>query len=219
MARMKLKKIEEYLQGVDGFENPKIKLEQYATPSHIASCMVYNIQTKFDDIENKFVADLGSGCGMLSIGAFVLGAQHTIGFEIDQDAIETFHTNITEMELPGIDCVRTDVVDKLSAKNSSRWDNIFDTVIMNPPFGTKNNSGIDMKFLETAIKITNNSVYSLHKTATREYISKKIKEWNIKGEVIAELRYNIDSIYKFHKKSSVDIEVDFWMFDASNKNI
>lgn len=33
------------------------------------------------------VADLGCGCGILSIGSALLGAQLTIGFEIDMDAI------------------------------------------------------------------------------------------------------------------------------------
>lgn len=87
MACIKLKKLEEYLQGVDGFEKPKISLEQYVTPSHIASVMLYTIQTKFGDIEDKLVADLGCGCGMLSIGSFLLGATHTIGFDIDCDAL------------------------------------------------------------------------------------------------------------------------------------
>lgn len=45
-------------------------------------------QSKYDDLENKLVADLGSGSGMLSIGAFLLGAQFTVGFELDSDAIE-----------------------------------------------------------------------------------------------------------------------------------
>jgi predicted RNA methylase len=31
----------------------------------------------------------------------------------------------------------------------------FDTVIMNPPFGTKNNEGIDMKLLENALYVIN----------------------------------------------------------------
>lgn len=44
---------------------------------------------------------------------------------------------------------------------------MFDTVIMNPPFGTKSNAGIDMKFLKRALKLSNNVVYSLHKTSTR----------------------------------------------------
>lgn len=88
MACIKLKKLEEYLQSVDGFDEPKISLEQYITPSHIASVMLYTIQTKFADIENKLVGDLGCGCGMLSIGSFLLGATHTIGFDIDPDALE-----------------------------------------------------------------------------------------------------------------------------------
>lgn len=88
MACIKLKKLEEFLQGVDGFRKPKIQLEQYETPSHIASVMLYTIQTKYNDIESKLVADLGCGCGMLSIGSFLLGAAHTVGFDIDTDALE-----------------------------------------------------------------------------------------------------------------------------------
>ena len=42
----------------------------------------------------------------------------------------------------------------------------FDTVVMNPPFGTRN-TGIDTVFLLNAMKISN-VVYSLHKTSTRE---------------------------------------------------
>lgn len=90
MARIKLKKLEEHLQSVDEFEKPKILLEQYATPAHIASCMLYSIQSQHNDLEGKLVADLGSGCGMLSIGSCILGAQHTIGFEIDPDAVEVY---------------------------------------------------------------------------------------------------------------------------------
>jgi predicted RNA methylase len=33
---MKLKQIEQFLQQVDDFENPKIKYEQYATNAHLA---------------------------------------------------------------------------------------------------------------------------------------------------------------------------------------
>lgn len=101
MACMKLKKLEEYLQGVDSFEKPKILLEQYATPSHIASVMLYTIQSKYSDLESKLVADLGCGCGMLSIGSFLLGAQHTIGFDIDPDALQVLISN-TDFILPRI---------------------------------------------------------------------------------------------------------------------
>jgi rRNA N6-adenosine-methyltransferase METTL5 len=84
---MKMKKLEEYLSGVEGFDKAKVQLEQYITPAHIASSLLYEIQEQYDDLEGKLVADLGCGCGVLSIGAFILGAQHVIGFEIDADAI------------------------------------------------------------------------------------------------------------------------------------
>lgn len=42
----------------------------------------------------------------------------------------------------------------------------FDTIVMNPPFGTRN-TGIDTIFLLNAMKNAR-VVYSLHKTSTRE---------------------------------------------------
>lgn len=91
---MKLKKLEEFLQGVDEFKKPKVLLEQYITPPHIASCILHTIQTKFEDLDGKIVADLGCGSGMLSIGALLLGAKHVIGFEIDPDAISVRNLKI-----------------------------------------------------------------------------------------------------------------------------
>lgn len=46
-----------------------------------------------------------------------------------------------------------------------------DTVIMNPPFGTKR-KGIDMDFLRAGCRIARHSVYSLHKSSTREHVQK-----------------------------------------------
>ncbi|XP_017016207.2 rRNA N(6)-adenosine-methyltransferase Mettl5 [Drosophila takahashii] len=213
MARMKLRKLEEYLQGVDGFEQPKILLEQYPTPPHIAACMAHHMQSQHGDIEGKLVGDLGCGCGMLSIASTLLGAQLTVGFELDGDAVDTFRCNVVEMELPNVDCVRADVLQLANSK----WEKSFDTVLMNPPFGTKHNAGLDMRFLEVALRLANSAVYSLHKTSTRSYIQKKAQEYGARGSVIAELRYNIDASYKFHKHKSKDIEVDFWRFDISKE--
>lgn len=120
------------------------------------------------------------------------------------------------MELPGVDCVNCDVLQELRDE-SSRWHGAFDTVVMNPPFGTKQNAGMDMKFLMAAINVSRGTVYSLHKTSTRDFIRKKMSEVGIKAEVIAELRYNLDSTYKFHKKASVDIEVDCWRIEVKDE--
>ena len=55
------------------------------------------------------VADLGCGCGALSIGAAVLGAGLVTGFEIDADALETFRENVDEQEVGNFDGVQCDV--------------------------------------------------------------------------------------------------------------
>ena len=110
MAPMKLKQLEQNLQQVEGFEEPKILLgkskssycqsencyssEQYATRPHIAACMLHTISDTFGDLEDKLIADLGCGCGVLSIGSVMLGAGAVIGFDIDSDALDQFSQNI-----------------------------------------------------------------------------------------------------------------------------
>lgn len=210
-SKIKLKKLEEYLQSVDSFEEPKILLEQYITPSHIASNLLFTIQNNYDDLDGKLVCDLGCGTGMLSIGSAILGSSHVVGFDIDSAALTVARNNVDEMEVGNVDFVQCDALNVLSAEGSS-WHKAFDTVIMNPPFGTKKNAGMDMKFLKVAIQLSNHVVYSLHKTSTREFIQNKTKRLKVEGEVIAELCYNLESTYKFHKKTSVDIKVDVWRF-------
>lgn len=62
-------------------------------------------QADYGDIGGKYVADLGSGCGALTIGAAVLNAGLVVGFEVDSDALEVFGQNVSEFE-----CANTDVV-------------------------------------------------------------------------------------------------------------
>ena len=92
---------------------------------------------------------------------------------------------------------------------------IVDTVITNPPFGTKNNEGIDVQFLRTAIRLARRAVYSFHKTSTRPYLIKLLRDtWGLNVEVVAEMKFDIPNMYKFHKQKCVDVEVDlirvFW---------
>ncbi|XP_050296633.1 rRNA N6-adenosine-methyltransferase METTL5 [Anthonomus grandis grandis] len=204
---LKLRKLEERLQCIEEFERPKVKLEQYVTPAHLGTHMLHTIQSQYGDLDGKLVADLGCGCGALSIGAAVLNASLVVGFEIDADALQIFQGNVESHDLTNVDSVQCDV-----RYIPERFYKKFDTVLMNPPFGTKHNEGIDMKFLNTALSLSNNAVYSLHKTSTRNHILKHINYLGAKGEVIAQLRYDLPATYKFHKKSSVDIEVDFYRF-------
>ena len=87
-------------------------------------------------------------------------------------------------------------------------DNCVDTVLTNPPFGTKQNAGIDITFLRAATRMARRAVYSFNKTSTREYLTKKIKQWGYRVEVVAQMRYDIPKMYHFHTQDSVDVEVD-----------
>ncbi|XP_023329741.1 methyltransferase-like protein 5 [Eurytemora carolleeae] len=211
MARMKLKELESHLQEVEEFESPKILLEQYPTRPHIAACMIHTMASSFDDIENRSILDLGCGCGVLSIGCVMLGAGAVTGVDIDPEALDTFQQNIVDFDMENVDLVNIGVkeVDKVLRQK-------FEVVIMNPPFGTKHNKGLDMLFLEQGLKLATRAVYSLHKTSTRDHVLKKAESWGAKPQVVAELRYDLPATYKHHKKSSVDIHVDFIRFAVSN---
>lgn len=205
---MRLKELESNLQDVVVFEEPKILLEQYPTTAHIAACMLHTIQSRYDGLEGKAVADLGCGCGVLSIGAVMMGASYVLGVDIDEDALNTCQRNVEEFEIDNIDLIQYDVTNVGAEVSRVK----VDTVVMNPPFGTKHNQGIDMAFLKTALAMAEDSVYSLHKTATREHILKKAADWGVDCEVVAELRFDLTNSYKHHKKQTVDIQVDFIRF-------
>ncbi|PVU87158.1 hypothetical protein BB559_006157 [Furculomyces boomerangus] len=214
---MKLKQLESYLQNVENFDEPKIEFEQYPTTPHLASRIIYTAENVFQDIQGKTIADLGCGCGMLTIASLLMEADFVTGIDIDKDAIEILQNNLDEYEISEsaeIICANlskssskkellldTNLLDKMHKK--------FDTVVMNPPFGTKpGNAGIDMLFLEAAVYLSKGAIYSLHKSSTRDYIIKTCKKWGYSCEVLAQLKFDIPKMYNFHKKNSVDINVD-----------
>jgi len=141
----------------------------------------------------------------------MLGAGHVTGFDVDADALDIARQNFAQFEIDNYDLVQTDVVNSLLTPTHVQ----FDTVLMNPPFGTKHNKGIDLAFVRKGLDLLSEggSLYSLHKTSTRDHIVRKAREsWKVDCEVVAELRYDLPASYKHHKKASVDIEVDFMRF-------
>jgi hypothetical protein len=45
-----------------------------------------------------------------------------------------------------------------------------------------------------------------------QHIVKQGQRWGVDTEVIAQLRFDIPKMYKFHKKKEVDVEVDLVRF-------
>lgn len=218
---MKLKNIEMMLESIQGFENPKIKLEQYETGFHIGARMLFTMNS-YDDIEEMSILDLGTGCGRLGIGCAFMQASYVLGVDVDQDALKQCSSNVLNLQeeenepcLNNFDTVLADVCNDLYWDRTNK---MFDIVVMNPPFGTKQNKGIDMVFLKRAIDSSTKAVYSLHKSSTRDHVLKKARDFGVQGEVLAQLRYDLPNTYKFHKKQSKDIEVDFLRFEHASYN-
>lgn len=76
---VRLKELESWLQELQGFDTPKVTLEQYQTPPHIAAHIAHTIEASFGDLKGKLVADLGCGCGMLTVAAAIMGAATVVG--------------------------------------------------------------------------------------------------------------------------------------------
>jgi predicted RNA methylase len=77
-----------------------------------------------------------------------LSFSYSVGFDIDPDAIKIAQENSEAFEVD-IDFVNTD----LSIATLDRFQGKLDTIIMNPPFGTKNNKGVDMVLLKKAVEV------------------------------------------------------------------
>ena len=194
------------MQEVEPFAKPSVLLEQHPTPADLAARMLYTAEASFGDIDGRIVADLGAGCGVLSMGAALLGADHVVAVEIDPSAAAVAQENAVEFEVQ-VDVMLSDV-SNLPLRRGG-----FDTVVMNPPFGTKA-KGIDMVFLQQALGLVRRggAVYSMHKSSTREHVMSKGKEWGAKSEVIAQLLFPIPKVHRHHKHESLDVHVDLWRF-------
>lgn len=220
ITRMKLKKLQSHLEDVDVFENPKIMLEQHPTTPHIAAFMLHEIQTKYRDIDGCSVLDLGCGCGILSIGSVMLGASYVLGIDVDEEALEVCQKNLEGYDISNVDLLQQDIInicsnsEDVSEKLLSKK---FDTVIMNPPFGTKKKSGLDMEFVRVGLMMSTNAVYSLHKTSTRKRSKRLAKEWGVTFDIFGQFQFNLEKTYKCDKEDSLDIEVDFVRFGHKSK--
>ena len=194
------------LSKLKNFEKPKLLLEQYATNSEIASEILWNAYMN-NEIQNKTVADLGSGTGILGIGALILGAKEAYFVEINKEALEISKENLKrvkkEIKIKGKSHFFNEDVSKFNKK--------IDLVIENPPFGTKNEHA-DKKFLEKAFSISNN-IYSFHKTTSKKFIEAISKDYNFKIKNVWNYNFPLKSTYNFHKKRIQRIEVSCWKLE------
>ncbi|MCU0632889.1 MAG: 50S ribosomal protein L11 methyltransferase, partial [Methanolinea sp.] len=132
MTGIRLKRLEMLLSRVRGFPAPSALHEQYLTPPDLAARLLFHAHMR-GDIEGRRVCDLGSGTGILAIGAALLGAAEVVGVEFDCEALAVAVENAgilgTSPRFIQGDLRDPDLPSDLGP---------CDTVVMNPPFGAQN---------------------------------------------------------------------------------
>jgi len=188
--------------------NPKPNLEQYMIPGNLASEII-NLAYLSGDIENKSILDLGCGSGRLLIGSILMGTRSGIGIDIDKESLKTAKENIKLTEKLTNQKIENKI--RFINQDISKVKQKVDTVIQNPPFGIQKEHS-DRIFIEKALK-SGNKIYSLHRSyfKSRKFLKAFIEQKGGKTEKIIKFKFRIPHMFKFHKKPSVEYDVDLFV--------
>ena len=184
------------LQRVNPHPKPAVALEQYTIPADLAAEILFTACYTHDDIQGKHVLDLGSGTGRLALGASILGAKTVVGVDIDASSIRVAAQSAKLLHVEA-----SWVVGDIGTVQGG-----FDTVLMNPPFGTKQ-PHTDIQFLKCSQNLAP-VIYSIHKSSTRNFLEQWLQNQALRGERIMSTKMEIPRQFVFHRKPKRFVEVD-----------
>jgi putative methylase len=200
---MNKKELELILSQLEGFENPKVKLEQYSTDASIAADCLWNVHND-KNIKGKVIADLGSGPGIFGLGAMVLGAKKVFCVELDEEALKLAKKNKRKVEK----IIGRKINVKFLNMDIREFDNKVDVVIQNPPFGVKE-THMDKLFLVRAMEMAK-KIYSFHKMSTQDFINKFVKENGYGVVKMYHYQFPLKRSFWFHTTRTKYIDVACW---------
>jgi len=189
------------------FPYPKRGFEQYVTDGETASELLWEAYMR-GDISGRVVLDLGCGTGVLAIGSAILGADHVICLEVDEEALaEAYKWACTEGVLDRLSHVVLFVPDV--------WMRAVDTIVMNPPFGV-HRRGADLMFLRTALKLRPRAIYSIHMSdrGTREMVRRTAQDIGYTVQIFSTRNIMIPQLYESHRRRVYRVTVDLYRISA-----
>jgi putative methylase len=192
------------LARLKGFRDPSAKREQVTTPPEAAAALLEDALSR-GDLEGRTVLDLGSGTGVLAIGAALLGAAGVTGVEEDATAIEVARQNAT---LAGVS------VEFVHAPVES-YSQPADTVLMNPPFGAQQRHA-DRPFWDAAFRLARRRVHAFALAPSRTFIARSAVARRATVEATAPVPWDLPSTFPHHRKRSVELPVDRWVLTPPN---
>jgi len=201
---LRLRDLEITLESIERSGEYEVSLEQYPTPSRIASAILFAAQMEHSDIIDKTVIDLGCGDGIFALGAALLGAQRVIGIDVQSKALKVSQMNSRLLGTEGtVDWVLGDV-------SSLQLHCLVDTVVSNPPFGVKKR-GADLRFLRKAISIAD-VTYSIHLSGdkNRIFLEKEVENLGARVTQIETFQFPIGKLFDYHRKQVHMVDVDLY---------
>ncbi|WP_423744660.1 METTL5 family protein (plasmid) [Haladaptatus sp. SPP-AMP-3] len=156
--------LERRLSAVAEFEDPRVELEQYPTPADLAAHLVH-LADVHGDVAGETVVDLGTGTGMLAIGAATRSPVRVVGLDRDPAALRQATENERRVEpARSVDWMLGDATEAPLCPDDPV------TVLMNPPFGAqRGNEHADREFLETTAAVADVS-YSIHNEGSMAFV-------------------------------------------------
>jgi putative methylase len=182
-------------------QTPQLRLEQYPISAKVAAELLYMAGFEHQDLEGETI-DLGTGTGRLAIGAAIMGSKRVVGVDIDGRSIALAKENAMTAGVQ-VEWFVSDIKEVVGR---------YDTVIMNPPYGTRS-PHLDVMFLERAFELAPVS-YSVHKSSTREFLRRFVGKRNRKVDAVRSMSLDIPHLFPFHHKKWENVEVDLYRISS-----
>jgi len=197
------------LSKLEGFKEPKVRVEQYTVDSEIGAFVLWNGLLK-EDIRQKVSVDLGCGTGTLGMGALLLGAKKVFFVDSDSLALKMAKHNLKKVKSEFLIEGEADFV----CKDIGGFSEKCDTVIENPPFGVKVRHA-DRVFLKKAFE-TGKVIYSFHKSESKRFIGRFSNKNEFKITDVWDFKFPLKATYKFHSRRIKYIDVSCFRLEKEN---
>ena len=196
------------LSKLKGFNEAKVRIEQYTTDPEIAAEVLWTAFMNGDI--GKVSVDLGCGSGILGIGLLILGGEMVYFVDFDKDAIEIAKLNLekakSEYKVEG------EAIWVLG--DAANFNEKVCLVVQNPPFGVKVRNA-DRLFLKKAFE-AGDTIYSFHKSGSRQFIEAFSRENGFEITNIMDFKFPLKATMSFHSRRIKRINVSCFRIERIN---
>ena len=199
---MRVRRLAMLLSSLSEHPSNSAELEQYTTDGDLAARWLADIAAFGDLSRGCTVADLGSGNGILGLGALALGAGRAILVEVDEAACEVAKSNAESMGF-------TESVEVIQATLGSNSIDLgsADVVISNPPWGRQAHRA-DRPFLEAMIASAS-PAHLLH-SAEATHIQPLFEDVGWSAERYGEADFSLPAKFTHHSRERGKTRAAFW---------